>query len=65
MSQSKLDKLRLPYELTMISLAITVAVLVVREILLPLTDDQLHVYRLVDWTVLTIFAIRLLHPPLP
>ena len=54
---NKLEKLRLPYELIMISLAIAVSVLVLRELILPLSEEEIRSYQIFDWVVLAAFAI--------
>jgi len=52
----KLAKLKIPYELTMITLAIIAAVLVIKELTIHLTEEQLRLYKNVDLVVLIAFA---------
>lgn len=51
-----LDKYKTIYELIMMSLALIVSVLVIRELTLPLSEHEKLLYRIIDWTVLVIFA---------
>ncbi|MBE0467704.1 MAG: potassium channel family protein [Candidatus Desulforudis sp.] len=56
MPASRWEKLRLPYELTMIALAVMVAYLVVKEMTGAVTEEELWWYRRVDWIILALFA---------
>lgn len=56
LTEDKYKKLVLPYELLMISLAVTVAVLVLRELIVPLTEEQIRLYRTIDYIILILFA---------
>lgn len=57
MNQSKLERYKLPYEIIMISLAITMAVMVIREYLPPLTQEELYLHQIFDYCVLVIFTV--------
>jgi voltage-gated potassium channel len=50
------EKLRLPYELLMVSLAVTVAVLVTREFLVLLTPEEWRWHRILNLAILAVFA---------
>lgn len=51
-----LDKYKTIYELIMVLLALSVSVLTIRELALTLSEQEIRIYRIIDWTVLVIFA---------